>query len=781
MVPGCLHEFTCAVPLDAALWAHVLAEHHVVAAIRDPPQPVANAVRMLLHVTSDIGQHHHNTRADVNYITLKDVAVPLLWHIAIYSAPPPAHPLIPPFPTALNRRSALNVARDLATIASAHTIRRAVSQNQPQLLVASRNAYANFQQLSLLGHIAFRCASVLPTALRLSSDNQVLVVHDLVKTKGPWILADQTMTEAAIRTSLQPDLVATAAPSLELSPAIRVGQAAARLTGTMEDLHDNGRFSLGLRLRLEAAERIRRQARNLQRPKPIVPFIGPIPDPATLQQVPSWYILARTATTDKKKIAEDVAGQILSQVNDPPPPILPDLSNVVNIIVIVERTSDWDIALTERRMYTRSVDPASSTFLGPSDVISAVNLDRITRRVADLPLLFRQWPNLWVQGLRRTGSSGDYLVVDEDDVPTSQGGDDQGRFSEDDDVEEGEATWVQPHVDPRSNRHVIIRSHLTIEHRFHRQSHDYMRRWIDQDHPDMRAALSSYMNTHGLAACYAYRRVSEGERDQNNAFNTSLERQVTFISRFAPEGYRIKSLAYVSISRDGTAVIDVLNQMRDALVIVTSVDRLARNPQAMLQVRTVARERNLHLVALVFPASAIQDISATSNLLLTAAPLRAKFACLVPVATQAKSLPCCWPTIVAGPTVHPDIVQVIERRIVAAQNFISGFRISGFRGDPLLLLAPDFTARNAQRGMTMPVQAALKRDIATRGRGRQQNTIQVEVFEGDNASHCQCMVNMCDSECRCNCRIKCAPSYRAVCMRSGGCPTLCPCTDHAHT
>lgn len=281
-----------------------------------------------------------------------------------------------------------------------------------------------------------------------------------------------------------------------------------------------------------------------------------------------------------------------------------------------------------------------------------------------------------------------------------------------------------------------------------------------------------------MTSCFALRRVSEGEIGQWNAYNTSLDRQQTFLSRFAPHDYQVKTLEFVSIARDGTGVISALQEMQDCLVIVTSIDRLARNPQAILQIRDIAPARNLHVLAFLFPPTTILEPSRIPNPI--ASHVQAKLSPLSPISCQSKSWPGCWPTFIAGPTVDPEVIPLVERRIHSAQDFISGFRISGYRGDPAITIPVAFKSGNGQRGMSAPVRAALRGEVFTRcGNNRNADTVKVVLFEGDNASHCRCLLTQCDASCRCTCQAKCATNYKRVCSTGGGgCGELCPCTDH---
>lgn len=76
--------------------------------------------------------------------------------------------------------------------------------------------------------------------------------------------------------------------------------------------------------------------------------------------------------------------------------------------------------------------------------------------------------------------------MDEDDIMDEEEEDDAGA---DDDAGDTDTEWLQPHDDPRSSPYVRIPNHLTEEHRFHPPSHNFIRCWINQDHPDIRAAL----------------------------------------------------------------------------------------------------------------------------------------------------------------------------------------------------------------------------------------------------------------------------------------------------
>lgn len=138
-------------------------------------------------------------------------------------------------------------------------------------------------------------------------------------------------------------------------------------------------------------------------------FIGPCADSAAYPFVPVWHIYARTSMTDRKeKVSSSVARQMLSQSLDPPPPILPDHSNVGQIRIIAERSHEWELPLAERWAFITSCNPAAPQYTGPRNVVSTVNLDRPIQRELDLATLSKAWRGSVGAGHER--GSGSELV-----------------------------------------------------------------------------------------------------------------------------------------------------------------------------------------------------------------------------------------------------------------------------------------------------------------------------------------------------------------------------------
>lgn len=84
-------------------------------------------------------------------------------------------------------------------------------------------------------------------------------------------------------------------------------------------------------------------------------------------------------------------------------------------------------------------------------------------------------------------------------------------------------------------------------------------------------------------------------------------------------------------------MVEVLNKLENALLLVTSLDRLCRNPESYVQIEEIAVRRNLHIVCFIFPPSAVL------SLLMVPSPLTTfrQFARVGMIASQNKSMPSC--------------------------------------------------------------------------------------------------------------------------------------------
>lgn len=105
---------------------------------------------------------------------------------------------------------------------------------------------------------------------------------------------------------------------------------------------------------------------------------------------------------------------------------------------------------------------------------------------------------------------------------------------------------------------------------------------------------------------------------------------------------------------------------------------------------------------------------------------------LAPVASQAKSLPFCLPTLLAAPNIPFAAIPILDHRIHASEAFIAGFQASGYTGDPSLVIDNKLCSGNGVRAMQQATILELRAQVARRG-GRQMNTVSLEVYEGQGA------------------------------------------------
>jgi hypothetical protein len=781
-IPGALHLFHCTLPLNLHLWQVLKQLASVVAIISNPPMP-GPANHFTLHMVSDHGDHHLATRAAMAYPQLQQTTVPLVWYIRIL--PAPVNMVLPAVPLPNQRAAAINGGRDMTRIMSGHNLRDALINGPVNRMGLALQAFNSLATRSMQGVLAaYPCRFAMPSLVHLSDNGLVFVLQDLLCGKGPWVLAPVAMPIQQIRNSLNNDIAVAGGNPLAfaLGRAVLPGPIAVRQTGLTVDIFANGRSSHSFRYRVQQADQRARRHRRVTQPTPILPYAGPPFVPLAVPTLPLYngqvpnirrhYILARTVVGDRRKITESIARQVISIVLNPPPVIGAQHVNVSEIVILAERTSSWDIPLLDRRMFTESIRAASANLMHPNDVISVVNMDRVTRNYLELPVVYGAWPNLWSQGLKTAVAEGTYMVVDEDDEGETED------MEDDDEMVGDETTWFQPANEPRTSRHVQIRATLAREHAFYRQCHEMMDVW-NAPGATFRAMLQNYAQVNQLPRCYTYRRVSEGPVGGQSHLNLSLRRQQRFLDQIAPPNTGHLELAFVSIVRDGTGVVELLDTLSDALVLITSVDRLARNSTAMQQIWEIAERRNLHIIATLWLST---DMPALANIPYPF-PLQqgsaTELAHTSLLGVHGKTRLSFYPMLIAGPNLSNLAVPIVLNRISASQDFISGFQASAYRGDPKLAIPANQRSGNGVNGLT----PAMRQNIMQTIQPLAPNcNISLVAYQGQNAISCGCVVGGCRRECQCRCQQTCLPNYNAIDGGIANCPLYCACTrsNRAH-
>jgi hypothetical protein len=191
-------------------------------------------------------------------------------------------------------------------------------------------------------------------------------------------------------------------------------------------------------------------------------------------------------------------------------------------------------------------------------------------------------------------------------------------------------------------------------------------------------------------------------------------------------------------------------------------------------VRELCLRRNIHIVCLLHPSDVwvkLFDLQRTlwSDDLAT-------FQAVYNIASMQKSLPCCLPIIVTRHGVA-EIDRIIDRRIEASQQFISGFNSPHWVGDDMIAMPrPDpIGAINSA-----PWRLALTQCIESAVAPRLHGQVDCQVYNGNNAINCVCGGN-CRRDCLCTCVPVCRIGYTGVCGGGLACgQVLCPCTCTGH-
>ncbi|WWD15684.1 hypothetical protein CI109_100106 [Kwoniella shandongensis] len=781
MVPGSLHKFVSDIPLNRELYDMICREIHVVSVTSMPSFnnnpgiiPLLRTTAIYLHVVSDIGAHSEMVRTSLNYTNFAQITIPLHWHLEIRYTLNPRN--VPPPLTPPERTACLNAARDLSAVISAHISRRSFFFGDLSPFDQARRDFRVIQSLSVRGQLCFYPATALPTGLHLSRDGQCYVCQDLVSWKGPWILAPIHMSKQDIHNSLDDDVRDLGGQPFEIGPGVQVEALPKERWNSAKDIYEIGRMSASLRTRLSQADSERRKKGIVSARIRLTPWNGLIPGLfAHYPLIPTWFIYTRSTPLDVGRMSAIAARQVASQLHHQPPSVAPDFSNVGQVIIILERSSSWDLSLSHRLPFKDMIHVNGAMRLEPGDLVTAVNLSTLTRLPEELDRICDIMPNLAVQGMR-TSRQDAFDMVDEEDVFEGGRADEQ---QPDDDhlIEPSDLWYVRPDMERESaQQYLKIRWAMSQEQTFYRSSHYYMQRMIDEDVDlsDLKQAIERYRIANGLGQVYGFGRISKGERGQNTAHSDSINRQKLFIQLVCPANTTMIKLDQISIYRDGSRVTAELSKLNNCLLIVSSVDRLTRNRKSWHQLRTLCESNNIHVISLLFPPTAISQLCHMPNPIFEHDDsTRKRFHQLAPTASHPRSGPCLWPTLITGPHVSVNTIQVVEHRVFSSEMFVSGFLTSAYRGDPAIRLPPA-TTRHV-RAFNQAALLAIQNMVRIRAGPTWQGNVTVATYHGLDALDCPCTRGNCVPGCVCVCRDVCGPNYEDILEDQGECPELCPC------
>jgi hypothetical protein len=564
-LPFVQHQLVLPYPLTHALCRRLHGEQAVVSYYIIRAQNVIQG--LFLHVKSDIGRYQDVMRRNFAAPDLNLPYTHIHWYLIITHR---AGHIPPPLPTPA-MRAFCDIPHGLYNVISGRTLRGAILANSMLVPNIYRQLVDQLNVRSHTGDLAVYSLSKVPTEMHLTTDGRVMIVNDLVARTGPWAVTRADLAMAITLASINNDLGQYHHPPATLGPRLTPAAVPPRLDVQPGAIFGNGRFAPKFRDVIK--QEMIRVKRAIQPLVNILPHVGPVPP--LPPRVPKWVILIRFNSTNAPACFKSSVRQLLSQIRLPPNGISPNLGNVDQIQVILERFGTLSSSLASRPAIQNLLTVGNPTFMGPQDIITTINPTGFTTHPGEIAMFMQLFPNAHTQGLH-TVQAGAYQGVDEEDKPVDL----------DDLYEEnngaGNATLATWHVfSPAVNGYLRTQSNIERERSFYSSSHTYMERWRDTAMPNIKAAITRYMQTHGLTRSVGYRRISRGALGDVLKFNKSLQRQMEFVNQYLPAGSTLLELRKVSISRDGSAVVKLLAPLENALVVVSSIDRVARSTRGM--------------------------------------------------------------------------------------------------------------------------------------------------------------------------------------------------------
>ncbi|WWC71992.1 uncharacterized protein I206_105951 [Kwoniella pini CBS 10737] len=755
MVPYSLHHLLCDLNLSWDLFKTIEGASTVKECLSIPPFPpnAGNNVQPAQSFYIRLESHPGDTiqLANRTMLRMHSENVPVVWYLCItnLSPLPPAPPRLP-------------AAQQQLIYATTSYLSMSISPNTLGGIIG-RQDWAQFQALvdrflgefcdkANGGELKYTLSPIpLPSGLRLSTNGQVFVIHDMVRRLGPWLVTHCDLNNNAIITSINPDIISLGGQPIPanapLSIYLKPGPTRHNGVHLKQSILPSGRLAYELRTRLEKADRARRKrlAKNVGTPLYRIPVVPPLLPGV---QVRKWFIWLRTVDSDGTTRMRTAGRQLATICQHPPPMIQPDHQNVQEIVVLYEHGGSWDREINHRRFWSKiqNVNDVDIDIDVNQDIVSACSLDVVTRRYAELPHVIATLPNLWFMGFNRPSTPGLYQVPDEEDVP----------YEDHDELDSGievvqpdQLTWYNindPVIAPGIQDYLIIKQDLATEALFHKQSHVYMGRIIanNVNLDDVRNSLTDYMTRHHLTTSLSFARVSRGDQRTNTGYAASINRQIAFIDKVLPldtpgRPRVVKKLEQVSISRDWSRVEDTLRQVHDTLLVVTSIDRLARTRDSLVQLEELCRRQNIVVITLLLPPTSLQHLQVDNNTLFSSAAISQRFQHVYTLNSRSSSTPSLYPLVVIGQQVPDEVSQMTSERVEKSTGFISGFLAPNFRGDPSIQLPQgiydargqfDVPVRQLFFQVCLDTRAAVGNPPPSRG-----------VFNlGDNGLLCPCAV-----------------------------------------
>lgn len=471
----------------------------------------------------------------------------------------------------------------------------------------------------------------------------------------------------------------------------------------------------------------------------IAPVARPEPDP-TLAPVPILYILFRSNLGDRERIAPRLFNVVFGVLHDPPPPCQRDLSNVAAICIVDERTSHWDLPFTIRRAVNE---------FDPNGCVAAPLATHVTRMKHEVAMV--QLSGLWTYGADGGWCQWQSQIADlESQVEHAQ------LLGEKNGFHQGVTAVMEQ----------IIRLHPT--------------------RPPTRASFARFMTDKNLVQCWMIVRTSRGDCSDQSAYQASINRQRAIASLLLPAQHFVEEHSHTSINADSSPILGRLRNVRDCLVVFSSLDRAVRSAEGLAQIRRLCAENDVYVAALFWPAADVVQLAP--------APGRARNELLDDACTQwlsptmavgklYKSRPTLLPCLVAGPDLPVHLHQVVSARVAATAGFEKGFRASAFQSRPVYRLSPrimdggDEEERGVSEGCLEDADELIQQLLP----GYAGELI-YKPYRGRDTVNCKCVVGGCAKECLCMCPLVCKPAYeqQAGIAHASRARAICSCTAVAH-
>lgn len=308
-----------------------------------------------------------------------------------------------------------------------------------------------------------------------------------------------------------------------------------------------------------------------------------VPAPnASLPRIARLIAWARISDEDEsvQRSHERVARQVLSMLDSPPVVVDRRFTNVEQVHVILESCSSWRHPLSDRRAFQ-----TVTSLLMEGAVVLVVNLDRATRRLSDLELLNRV--------INDAGAR--FFVQSSLQVRPDSPGETSDNASPED---EDDWTELTSETMEAAREHLTCAKALSDEHAFYTDSALILDRVLVGDTAselvrDYRSALAYFALRQGLRRVVLLCRTSESGSEN------SLRRQKTWLTMLMPPDLEVidcildaQSATLAPVTYNALEALHVT----DALILFTSVDRLTRKAEHLVDLRQLASSRHLAFV-----------------------------------------------------------------------------------------------------------------------------------------------------------------------------------------